>query len=389
MPDSIEALGRLGDLAMDQWGLFTSSQARQEGLTPQQLARLTKTGALERLAHGIYRVVGAPIQPHDELRAAWLALAPKITVQQRLESGPTEVVSHRSAADLHDLGDLDADELEFTVKVRKQTRNPQVRFHKGEFDSLEWTIVDGLPVTSITRTIEDLAKARVDGGHLAGIVRDAITARHVDVDDIADALAPYAHYYGAPIGQGAALVQQLLKQAGVPRSTQVASRLFESNTIPFRSGQKILESMNINLMPGILPSFYADWMRPVIESNAGTQKFVAEIIRSAAMNDALKIHMDPIIRSMDDLAKINTAPIVTAIENLAKSTSQPLQETIRRMAETAGLSLDRAVFNIDPITRQAVLNAIEGRQSDRERTSSDGHTEETEEESPGENPEVP
>jgi hypothetical protein len=212
---------------MDQWGMTTTAQARNEGLSSQQLARLADTGALERLRHGVYRVAGVPTNPNDDLRAAWLALAPARTAQERLTDPDVEVVSHRSAAVVHQLGDLDADRLEFTTRARKQTRDSQVRFHRRRLGVGEWTLVDGLPVTTVLATIGDLAAARLDGGHLAGVVRDAVTTHHVDLDEVVAVLSPHAHHYGAPLGQGGTLLTRMLEQAGVPESTLAVGRLVE------------------------------------------------------------------------------------------------------------------------------------------------------------------
>ena len=210
---------------MDQWGLITTAQAHNAGLSSQQLARFSDTGVLERLRHGVYRVVGAPPNPHDDLRAAWLALAPARTAQERLADPDVEVVSHRSAAVVHQLGDLDADRLEFTTSARKQTRDSQVRFHRRWLSVGEWTLVDGLPVTTVLATIGDLAAARLDGGHLAGVVRDAVTTHHVDLDEVVAVLSPHAHHYGVPLGQGGTLLTRMLEQAGVPESTLAVGRL--------------------------------------------------------------------------------------------------------------------------------------------------------------------
>ncbi len=199
----------------------------------QHLARLAKSGALERVRHGVYRTAASPGRAHDSLRAAWLALAPALTAHERLAADDVEVVSHRSAAVLHQLGDLDADYLEFTTAGRKQTRDPQVRFHRRRLPPDQWTLVEGLAVTTVVVTISDLAGMHLDGGHLGGVVRDALTTAHINLDDIARALAPHAHRYGAGLGQGRQLVQQLLEQSGVPRSTQDVARLLDPPPSPY------------------------------------------------------------------------------------------------------------------------------------------------------------
>ncbi|MDO5698165.1 MAG: hypothetical protein Q4G51_09345 [Dermatophilus congolensis] len=66
------------------------------------------------------------------------------------------------------------------------------------------------------RTICDLAAVNTDGGHLAEIVRDAVVSGKVQLGELADALSPYAHAYGAPEEDGRALLQQFLENAGVP-----------------------------------------------------------------------------------------------------------------------------------------------------------------------------
>lgn len=220
----MDAVLELADLAAEQWGLVTAAQARGLGVSNQTAARLTTRGTLERLAYGVYRVTGAPAGPLDELRAAWLAIEPARRAAERVQDGATVVVSHRAAAAaVYGYGDLDGDTYEFTTPRRRQSRRPDVRFHRAEVDPGDCAVVDGLPVTTPERTIVDLAAARIDGGHLAGLVRDAITGYAVDEDELAARLRPYAHHYGAALGDGAGMIEALLDQAGMPVSPQVAS----------------------------------------------------------------------------------------------------------------------------------------------------------------------
>ncbi|ONI68064.1 hypothetical protein BWI15_34010 [Kribbella sp. ALI-6-A] len=213
-------LAGLADIAAEQWGLVTTAQAEATGTSRKSVGRFAQTGLLERLAQGVYRVTGAPSDPLDDLRAAWLGLDPSRTAGDRLRDALPEVVSHRSAAVLHGLGDLAADRHEFTVSGRRQSRRLDVRFHKATLVSTDWTIVDGLPCTTITRTVTDLAATHTDGGHLAGVVRDALTVRHVDVDELAAAISPYAARYGARHRDGEALLSRLLQESGVPAAIQ-------------------------------------------------------------------------------------------------------------------------------------------------------------------------
>ncbi|MFF2111543.1 type IV toxin-antitoxin system AbiEi family antitoxin domain-containing protein [Rhodococcus koreensis] len=213
----------LADLAAGQWGLFTTAQAKTLGFTTQQIARLAEGGTIERLRHGGYRISGAPFSPHEQLRAAWLLIEPGTTAGQRLDAPQPAVISHRSAARLHGLGDVDADVMEFTAPQRKQSRHTDVRYRVAEISPDRWTLVDGLPVTTVLATIDDLAADRLDGGHLAGIVRDALTTGACAPDDVITVLRPHAHRYGAGLDGGAALLDRFLAEAGIPDATRALS----------------------------------------------------------------------------------------------------------------------------------------------------------------------
>lgn len=243
---------RVAAIASDQWGMVTAAQAMAVGTGPQALSRLTYNSALERVGHGIYRLAGAPPGPLDELRAAWLAIEPGRTAAERMSTGPTEVVSHRSAAVAHELGDLEADVMEFTTLVRRQTRRRDVVYHRGILGPEEWTLVDGLPVTAPLRTVTDLAATRTDRGHLAGAVRDAILMHGVPVENAATALGPYARIYGATAGDGNHLISLLLNEIGIPQPAldavaHIASSGGQAQADRYITGDAIDEIVRMNI----------------------------------------------------------------------------------------------------------------------------------------------
>lgn len=217
----------LADLASEQWGMVTTAQAAAVGVNAKEMKRLADRGVLERVIHGIYRIAGTPAHVHENLHLAWLTLDPKRTASERLRGSTVDVVSHRSAAVMLALGDLDADVHEFTSNVRRQARRPdlQVKLHRGEVTRDDWTRVDGLPVTVPVRTVVDLARSHVDRGHLAGVVRDVLTTLHVDVSTLAATLRPFAHIYGARLGDGEGLLRILLEESGIPSSTRAVAEL--------------------------------------------------------------------------------------------------------------------------------------------------------------------
>lgn len=207
-------LNRLAQLAQDQWGLVTRRQAEQAGISPATLQRLSSESVLERVAHGVYRLSGAPSPDHLELRAAWLQLAPEVPAWERT---PTQgVVSHRSAAALYGLGHLPADRHEFTLPVRRQSRKPDVRLHQRDLTDSERITLRGLPVTRPARIAADLLADREDPEGVGHVIADAIRSVYDYPGTFADALAPHAAKFGLRRHDGIALLGWLLDLVGDP-----------------------------------------------------------------------------------------------------------------------------------------------------------------------------
>lgn len=212
-------LGLLSDLTEDQWGLFTRRQAEATGMAWSTLARMAAEGGLvERVAHGVYRLRGAPVAEHLELRAAWLQLAPDVPSWER--TADTGVVSHRSAATVYGLGHLAADAHEFTLPIRRQTRRPDVRLHRGRLEPREWITLQGLPVTRPSRIAADLLAEREDPGAVGYLLADALRAVYDYPGAVADALAPLAARFRLPGNDGPALLRWLLELTDAPETEQ-------------------------------------------------------------------------------------------------------------------------------------------------------------------------
>jgi len=208
-------LGRIAAVGQDQWGLVTRRQVELVGVPQTTVERLTAPGSvLERVAHGVYRLAGAPAPDHLELRAAWLQLAPGVFGWERTpEQG---VVSHRSAAELYGLGHLPADRHEFTLPDRKQTRRPEVRLHRRSFTDAEWVRHCGLPVTRPARIASDLLYDREDPEAVAHIVADAIRGSYDYPGTFAGSLAAHAARFGLRRDDGFGLLRWLLDLVGDP-----------------------------------------------------------------------------------------------------------------------------------------------------------------------------
>jgi very-short-patch-repair endonuclease len=147
-------LQQLGDVAEKQYGLITRSQML-EFFTEHQLRDILRRRLVEPVRLGVYRMHGSPNSWHQRLLAILL-------------SSPHYVVSHRAAARLHDLGNhWQAEILEVSTHQHGRHSLKDVEVHKAPLPLHHTTVVDGIRVTTIARTLVDLAAT----SHPAAVAR--------------------------------------------------------------------------------------------------------------------------------------------------------------------------------------------------------------------------
>jgi hypothetical protein len=210
------SVGLLGGFTTEQWGMVTAAQARSVGVSRVDVARLISDRALEPVdgAARVYRLAGTPPDPDlDGIRAAWLQLGDARPGSARLRA-PDAVVAGRSATVVLELGDLLPSSFEFLVDRRRQLRRTdvvlQVRAHLPRGD---WTIVDGLPVTTVPRIVADLLSVSEDGSAVARVCQDAVQRRLTDAAVLEAVVAGHVGRYGAASPAGR-IVADLLGQHG-------------------------------------------------------------------------------------------------------------------------------------------------------------------------------
>lgn len=205
-----EATEIVSDLAAQQWGLLTAAQARNAGVATFMLSRLVDRGIIVRIRHGVYASSSTPWGPTLEVRAQWLALEPTVmAADRRKEDENAVVVSHESAAELHGIGDMPSNTITFTTTHRRQTKQPGVRFYTATLTADEINYQEGLPVTTVARTVLDLARAGHEPGHLSDMITDAIANRLTTKDEVATALGGVAEIFGATGNTTSALRSRL------------------------------------------------------------------------------------------------------------------------------------------------------------------------------------
>jgi hypothetical protein len=156
--------------------LVRRAELRPTGaLNDQTIRTLLKSGQLERRCAGVYAVP----DPELPVDAEYLE-----RVHARAGKSKVRVVSHHSAAAVHRLPLLEPDHgrLHFTVKNGGRMSNG-LHLHEAELEPDDITIVDGLRVTSLARTVADVVResdflealAAVDSGLRLGLSHSALT----------------------------------------------------------------------------------------------------------------------------------------------------------------------------------------------------------------------
>ena len=223
-----KALRVLGEYAADQWGMVTAAQAADLDVQRVTLTRLVAAGLLDHVIRGVYGIPAALSSPHLIEKAVWLRLDPSTPAWQREPlDGGGGVVSHRSAAAVHELGDLVADAVEVTVPRRRTTRDNAVRLRRGTLTDSDVARVDGLPVTTAERTVLDLLADHTDGGHVADVLAAALRRNLVDIDGLGDRADAFAGRYGITGGahRGRRLLDRLLAEIGYDAAGERDRRL--------------------------------------------------------------------------------------------------------------------------------------------------------------------
>jgi predicted transcriptional regulator of viral defense system len=141
----------LCETAAAQEGLFTTRQAAEAGYSSPLLIHHTRAGRFQRVLRGIYRLVHFPVGEHEELVAVWLW------------SEQTGVFSHETAIALHGLSDAMPARVHMTLPAawkKRRLRVPEgVSIHHAEVDPAEIDWAGPVPVTAVSRTLNDLAQS--------------------------------------------------------------------------------------------------------------------------------------------------------------------------------------------------------------------------------------
>lgn len=149
-------------LAHDQHGVI-ATDSLPDGVTRRWVDNLARRGVLARAAPGVYVVAGSAPSWHTDLTVGLLAL------------GPSSWVSHEAAAALHRLDRSRPSAVEFTVLRAARGRRMPFRVHTTDrLPLIDQVEVQGFRTVAATRTVIDLARARVSRPRLEAAIDSAV-----------------------------------------------------------------------------------------------------------------------------------------------------------------------------------------------------------------------
>ena len=150
-------------LAARQHGVVTIAQLAELDVGRRWIDNLVRRGLLRRIAAGVYVIAGSAPTRDQRLTAGLFAL------------GEESWVSHEAAGALHRFDRAVPDAVEFTVLRSGRGRKVPFTVHTTtSLARLERVTVDGFRCVSATRTIIDLAHARIVPIRLEAAIDSAV-----------------------------------------------------------------------------------------------------------------------------------------------------------------------------------------------------------------------
>ncbi len=163
---------RISRIADRQHGVVSAAQLRDCGLSGSAARARTHSGRLKRLHRGVYAPAHTRLPPLGEVAAALLAC------------GARSAGSHRTAAWARSLRREARRTIDVVAGSRTGLRHGHVVVHNGSrLRPEDVTIVDGLPMTSVPRTLLDCAPVLGRRG-TERLVREAEYRDVLDLDAV-------------------------------------------------------------------------------------------------------------------------------------------------------------------------------------------------------------
>ncbi len=160
-PDGRTYRGVLHEIALGEYGLVSTRDARDEGISPVELRKLAARGALERVGHGLYRDLAVPATDLDQY-----ALAVRLV-------GEGAYLMGASVLAMHDLALVNPSRVMVGTPHRVWQRLPAfVQVVQRELPAQALTVHEGIASSTVAQAIVDCMDV-VMGSRLREAINEA------------------------------------------------------------------------------------------------------------------------------------------------------------------------------------------------------------------------
>jgi hypothetical protein len=155
--------------------VVTHRQLAALGIRGSAVTRRVAAGRLQRIYRGVFTVGHA----QRTREARWIAAV--------MASGPDAALSHLDAAALWRIYDSRGATIHVTTTTRSPRRLPGIRARARRLDAADVTVKDGIPVTTVARTLVDLTDV-LGRDRVLRAIREAEYLQILDLDTLAAAV---------------------------------------------------------------------------------------------------------------------------------------------------------------------------------------------------------
>jgi len=179
---------RIAALAAGQHGVVSRRQLLDAGIASTTLRDRVQRRHLVPVHRGVYAVGHAHLRREGHWLGAVLAV------------GARAVLSHRDAAMLHDLRPCNRTRTEVSTPADRTSTAKLDVYARRRLDARDVTQVEGIPVTTVARTLVDLAEV-LQSDTLVKVCSEAERQRKLDVKSIEEAIGCLRGRRGSGVGK--------------------------------------------------------------------------------------------------------------------------------------------------------------------------------------------
>ena len=211
----------IAERAALQHGLISQAQLRELGVAAGLSHRRCSAGHWRRIGNGVFVVGGAPRTFRQRVMAGLLS------------AGGGAMVSHRTAVDLWAVRTIGPVPIEITIPRGRSINRRGVLIHtSGDLDRAAPTMIDGITVTGLARSLLDLGA--VAPGRVRRAVWDARRTHDLSWDELLGTLIDHARRGRSGVGPLRRVVAAHYDDLATDSSTEdlAYGLLFDSGRVP-------------------------------------------------------------------------------------------------------------------------------------------------------------